>query len=489
MYNYVNEIYPFKYMDVCVKIWMVKSIKSFDIFWGCMISQRLPFIEKAIRKSFDKLGVKYSDNSKFSCCPEPNGIKNYNYYIYQLTASRNLALAEKDHRQIVTPCNGCFESLKSVRSEISIDSDLQKTINNDLAKINLSLNGETDVQHLLEFYAKNIGIGTIKDAVVFPLTGLRVAVHYGCHFLRPSNKIQTDSPLDPHLFDELVEALGAKSIKYDDKMLCCGGSFDRAGKKEYGLQIMKRKLDKMKEARIDAIVVNCPQCFLQFDLLQGDLKRIDYEYDIPVFYYPELLALALGIPKEDLGLDSHKVNTDKLFKIISEKQNANRKIQESFDLEFLKTCYSCGACNDDCPPALISDFDPKGFVGRILNNKLDECIEDPNIWACLDCYLCYELCPSRVGLVDIFTRLRNLAAEKGFISPGFENEYKTFLKTGVVGKYSVSQRKKNDLPINNPQVEDIVDLMKKIEQNENNEINDNSKKNGIKKSKDKEENE
>lgn len=431
-----------------------------------MISQRLPFIEKAIRKVFEKLDVKFHDNAKFGCCPEPNGIKNYNHYLYSLAASRNLALAEEKQHNIVTPCNGCFETLKSTRSEISIDAELRKKINNDLESIDLKFNAEIDVQHVLEFFARDIGISTIKDMVVYPLNGLRVAVHYGCHFLRPSNKIQTDSPLDPHIFDELVEALGAKSIQYDDKMLCCGGSFDRAGKKEMGLQIMKRKLDHIKEARADLIVVNCPQCFQQFDFLQRELKKLDYEYDIPVFYYPELLAIALGIPKEELGLDKHRVKGDQIFKIVEKIQEDNKKIQESFDLQFLKTCYSCGACNDDCPPALMSDFDPQGFVGRILRGEIQECIEDANIWACLDCYLCYELCPSKVGLVDIFTKLRNMAAKRGLVSDGFKKEYQTFLKNGVVGRYSITQRKRNNLPVQEPKVDDMIDLLKKVEERE-----------------------
>ncbi|MBD3353998.1 MAG: hypothetical protein GF364_21125 [Candidatus Lokiarchaeota archaeon] len=431
-----------------------------------MISQRYPFIEKAIRQVFEKLEVKFKENNKFSCCPEPNGIKNYNQYLYTIAAGRNLALAEKDKNNIVTPCNGCFETLKSIRSELSIETPLRNKVNKDLSKIDLQFNSEIDVMHILEYFAKVIGLSTIKDAVIYPLYGLRVAVHYGCHFLRPSNKIQTDSPLDPHIFDELVEALGAKSITYDDKMLCCGGSFDRAGQKELGLQTMKRKLDRIKEARADVIAVCCPQCFQQFDFLQRELKKMDYEYDIPVLYYPELLAIALGIPKEHLGLDKHVVKSDKIFEIIEEKRKANIEIQKTFDLEFLKTCYSCGACNDDCPPAIMSDFDPKGFVGRILDGDIDGCIEDPNIWACLDCYLCYELCPSKVGLVDIFTKLRNLAAQRGLVTEGFKKEYKTFLNKGVVGRYSITQRKRNDLPVTPPDVKDVVDLMKSIEERE-----------------------
>ncbi len=427
-----------------------------------MIKNRLPWVELAVRKVFEKLDVDCFENNAFSCCPEPNGIKNYNHYLYSLAASRNLALAERNNRNIITPCNGCFETLKSTLSEVSIDPDLKTRINNDLGEIGLNCDTKIEVFHILEFLSEKIGVSTIKDLVTYPLYGLKVAVHYGCHFLRPSNKIQTDNPLNPHVFDELVEALGAKSIAYEDKMLCCGGSFDRAGKKSLGIQMMKHKLERISAARADAIVVCCPQCFIQFDFLQRELKKIDYIFNIPVFYYPELMAIAFGINPEELGLKKHVTDALQVFQKVEKIKEANLEIQKNFDLDFLKECFKCSACNNDCPPARFSDFDPQGFVGRILDGDINGCLEDPDIWECLDCYLCYELCPSKVGLVDVFTKLRNLAAERGIVTPGFETEFKTFLKSGMVGKFSITQRKKLKLSLKSPEVDDIVSLMAKI---------------------------
>ena len=85
------------------------------LFPGCMISYRLPFIEVSVRKVLETFGIDFSENSKFSCCPEPNGIKNFDELAYSVTAARNLALAEADQKNILTPCNGCFETLKGIR--------------------------------------------------------------------------------------------------------------------------------------------------------------------------------------------------------------------------------------------------------------------------------------------------------------------------------------------------------------------------------------
>lgn len=433
------------------------------LFPGCMISYRLPFIEVSIRKALEYFGITFSEpNVKFSCCPEPNGIKNSNELEYTITAARNLAIAELENNDILTPCNGCFETLKGVRSELRVDSHLRNKINSYLKKIGLEVSGKSDVLHLIEFF-HNLGKDTIKDNLIYPLTGLRVAVHYGCHFLRPSNKIQMDDPMEPHIFDILIEDLGAKSVVYDKKMDCCGGSLARADNPDSGMEMVHSKLEAMKEKRIDCIVVGCPQCFTQFDHLQQDLKKLDYEYDIPVLYYSELLCIALGIDIRDLIKKFHRTPVDKIFKKVDLIHEKNEEIKEFFDIEFLKECYACGACNNDCPVAKITTFDPNQIIKKILDGKIDELVEDPDIWMCLDCYVCYELCPMRVGLVEVFTTLRNLAKKRGFMTNGFKGEYNSFKKTGTVVMFSHSARKRVGLSSKKPKLEDLKKILNEIQ--------------------------
>ncbi len=441
------------------------AIQDIVLFPGCMISYRLPFIEVSVRKALEFFGIPFTENVNFSCCPEPNGIKNTNELLYYVTAARNLALAESDDRNILTPCNGCFETLKGVRSEIKTDSHFRSELNSYLDKIDLSVSGKSDVFHLVEFFHK-LGKDTIKDGIKYPLSGLRVAVHYGCHFLRPSEKIQMDDPMEPHFFDNLIEDLGAKSIDYDRKMDCCGGSLARADHPDSGMEQIHTKLEAMREARADCIVVGCPQCFIQFDHLQQDLKKLDYEYDIPVLYYSELLCIALGIDIRDIIEKYHRTQVQSVFEKVDLIHQKNEEIKKFFDVEFLKNCYSCGACNNDCPVAKITTFDPNVLVGKILDGKLDDVIKDPTIWLCLDCYVCYELCPMRVGLVEVFTKLRNLARERGYISKGFKGEFDSFKKMGTIAMFSHSARKRVGLQSVKPKLDDLKILINEIEKEE-----------------------
>jgi len=431
-----------------------------------MISYRLPFIEVSVKKALNLFEISYSESNKFSCCPEPNGIKNTNQVIYNVTASRNLGIAEKEHRHILTPCNGCFETLKGVRSEIKVDSHFRNKMNKYLKDINLHVEGASDVYHLIEFFHK-LGSEVIKEKIKYQLNGLQVAVHYGCHFLRPSNKIQMDDPMEPHIFDELIEDLGAKSVEYVNKMDCCGGSLERAGNPDSGLEMVLTKLESIKEKKIDCIVVGCPQCFIQFDHLQKDLKKLDYDFDIPVLYYSELLCIALGIDIKDMIKKFHRTQVDSIFEKINDIHQKNKEIEKYFSLEFLKSCYSCGACNDDCPVAkyLPQEFNPQKIIKRILNGKIDNVIEDPSIWLCLDCYVCYELCPMKIGLVEVFTTLRNLAKEREFIADGFRDELATFEKEGIVTMFSKSARQRVGLETVKPNLKDLKVLINEVKNN------------------------
>jgi heterodisulfide reductase subunit B len=425
-----------------------------------MISYRLPFIEVSVKKALDVFNIQYTECKKFSCCPEPNGIKNTDQLVYNLTASRNLAIAESEKKHILTPCNGCFETLKGVRSEIKVDSHFRNNMNEYLNSISLNVEGSSDVYHLIEFFHK-LGRDVINEKLKYQVNGLRVAVHYGCHFLRPSHKIQMDDPMEPHMFDILIEDLGAKSVEYVHKMDCCGGSLARAGNPDSALEMVLTKLQCMKRANIDVIVVGCPQCFIQFDHLQRELKKLDYEFDIPVLYYSELLCIALGLDMKEIIRKYHRTPVESIFEKLNDIREKNKEIEKYFDLEFLKSCYSCSACNDDCPIAkyIPQEFNPQEIIGRILKGELDEVIKDPAIWLCLDCYVCYELCPSKIGLVDIFTTLRNLAQDRGYIVEGFKDEFDTFRKEGIIAMFSRSARQRVGLDTVKPELKDLKVLL------------------------------
>ena len=439
------------------------------LFPGCVISHRLPFIEVSVRNVLANLDISYSTDTRFSCCPDPNGIKNSNKLLYYLTAARNLALAESKNQDIVTPCNGCYTTLKKTCCEIEEDHHFKKKLNFYLDKIDLEVQGASQVYNFVEFLFK-FSREVIRDNLKFPLTGLRVAVHYGCHFLRPSNKLQLDDPLKPTIFDDLIRDLGAESIEYDLKMECCGGSLERAGKSSIALEIIKGKLTSIHENQVDCIVVCCPQCYIQFDLRQQELKKRGFSFDIPVLYYSELLCIALGVDIQEIMRKYHRTSVNSFFEKVKTIQERNLQIQEHFNLAFLIKCFSCRACDDDCLLSKMTEFSPNKIISMILQGKINEAISDPSIWMCLDCYLCSELCPFGMGYVETFTILRNLATKQGHVTKGYESEFNSFYQKGIIGVVSKSARKRVNLEDFEPDVGDLKELFSLIE-SKNTEFN------------------
>ncbi|MFX1481416.1 MAG: CoB--CoM heterodisulfide reductase iron-sulfur subunit B family protein [Promethearchaeota archaeon] len=279
---------------------------EYKMFAGCTIGNRIPFIEAASRKVFEKFGIETTEGP-FSCCPDPTGMKSFDNDAWLAIGARNLCLAESEGKNIVSLCNGCTNTLRGVQHQLKHDSLKMDKVNAELAKIGKQYRGSIDVKHFVDVFKDEVGIDTIKSLISKPLSGLKVACHPGCHYMRPAEWMESDDPLRPANLKELVAASGATVVDYEELALCCGSAVTNAYE-EHGLQNLKTKMDSIKKAGADIIVVNCPACFQQFDTRQRDLsKKFETEYNIPVLYLTELYALAMGISPDDIGLKYHRV--------------------------------------------------------------------------------------------------------------------------------------------------------------------------------------
>ncbi len=271
-----------------------------DLFLGCVIAARLPFLESSGRKMFSKLGIELNNIEGFSCCPDPTGLEVVSQKAWIALGARNLSLS-KAKDGIVSFCAGCVKTLKCANHEMK-EHD-KREINEILGKIGKSYDGSTQVRHFAQILYEQRK--KIKKTVTKPLKGFKVAVQYGCHYLRPSKIIKWDDPLKPVSIDKIIKALGAESIPYDLKMECCGYGVRKADE-ELSLLIIKNKFESIQKTEANCIVVACPACFQQFDFYQRSLSQ-DNETKLtyPTFYLSELVALAFGFSYDDLGLKFH----------------------------------------------------------------------------------------------------------------------------------------------------------------------------------------
>jgi heterodisulfide reductase subunit B len=274
-------------------------------FVGCIASLRYPGIESATREVLEKLGVSIRDLDETSCCPAPGVTRSFDVKTWVSIAARNIALAERQGLDILTICNGCFGSLFESAHMLGENPVLLREVNAILEGLNMTMTPHgVEVRHFADFLAKDVSENTIKRSMKRKLD-LNVAVHYGCHFLKPSKIKQLDDPERPTIVDKLVELTGAHSLEYKDKMMCCGaGGGVRARHPDTALAMTKNKMDIIKETEADCIVDVCPFCHLQYDKGQNALGK---EYDVPVLHLAQLYGMAMDIDPKFMGFDAHSV--------------------------------------------------------------------------------------------------------------------------------------------------------------------------------------
>jgi heterodisulfide reductase subunit B len=413
------------------------------VFWGCTIPARFPFIEKSTRLVFDDLGASVRDLAGFTCCPEGVLVKSSDEDAFYTTAARNLAIVEKEGLDVVTPCNGCYSTFKETRAHLEVDWRERERINERLAPEGLRYTGHVKITHFAEWLADDLGGAFVASRLTTGFWGMRIAVHYGCHLLRPSPAVSWDDPMEPKKVEDLVAALGARVVDHQTKMQCCGGALDRVGEREGSLAFARRKLQDLQDNEVDALVVVCPSCFQQFDLNQAALQRAKEDINVPVLYLSELIALGMGHTPEEIGLDMHRVSVQPFLDKWEERQADKTRLAAFFDVSLLNKCDSCRACRDDCPVCKVDPtFQPTDIIGDLVRGDLDGVLAEGQLWKCLECYTCQEMCHSRIGMADTFRKLKELAMAAGSGPEPVSAAYETFLRTGLLGTPKAGARAK-----------------------------------------------
>jgi heterodisulfide reductase subunit B len=285
---------------------------EYAFFLGCIAPNRYPGCEAAAIRTSRNVGIELLPLKGASCCPAPGAFGAVDLRVWYAMAARNLCLAEEMGKDIALICNGCYKSLYEVNERLKEDDELRDEANEVLAEIDMEYKGSIDVYHLAEllYDPKICGVDKIRDSVTRPLNGTKIAVHYGCHLLKPLKERRFTDSENPMWIEELVDALGAEAVQYRNKMECCGaGGGVRGFDLAHSLDITNEKLINMDEAGADAVTEVCPFCQLQFDRGQIEIKeKFGIEWNLPVLHYNELLGLAQGMSPQELALDLHAID-------------------------------------------------------------------------------------------------------------------------------------------------------------------------------------
>ncbi|MEE9118819.1 MAG: CoB--CoM heterodisulfide reductase iron-sulfur subunit B family protein [Calditrichia bacterium] len=274
-------------------------------FWGCMIPLKYPQIESAVRFCLHKLGIELVEDDRFSCCPDPIYFKAGDKTTWYTLAARNICLAEEKGLDIITMCSGCTSTLCEVNFHLKHDKKLREKINENLKPIGKEYKGSIQVRHLVTLLRDEVGLGKMKETVLYPLNDLKIAIHYGCHLLKPSEIMQVEDPVVPSILSELIQIMGATPVNHQEYLMCCGKACQD---QDLMLNMSHSIFQSIADSGADCLGLICPTCFDSFDIGQIRVSRkFNKKYGIPVVYLFQLLALTQGASTEQVGIQFHKI--------------------------------------------------------------------------------------------------------------------------------------------------------------------------------------
>ncbi len=278
---------------------------------GCSLDVTAKPYNLSTRRVCNSLGVELADVPDWFCCGS-SAVLKMNHLLSLSLAAKNLAQIEKqDIKDVLVPCPFCFRRLISAQQEIRENQASRDII---LETIETELQAGLNIQHLLGFFHKTVGLDAIKVEARKPLKGLKVVPYYGCYTVKPPQVTQFDDPENPTAMDDILAALGVDVLDWDFKTECCGASLALT-KTEKVLELSGRILQEAIWRGADAVVVACQLCQSNLDMRQAEIwKKEKQNQHLPVLYLTQIMGLAFGIPLKKLGLGSHIVDPTALIR-------------------------------------------------------------------------------------------------------------------------------------------------------------------------------
>lgn len=288
------------------------------LFRSCTGSMEYPGTEKSVKAVLSKLGVEVIMDPDQTCCsgyiltcsgykPDPS----------LAVTARNLAMIEQKYNvDTYNFCNGCFGYIRELSHILNHVPGMKDQINEMIGKMGYTYEGKTQIYHVQELYYRLID--KLKTLVVRPLKGLRVASHYGCHYLAQQYGILDDGDL-PTFHEKIYEALGATPVFYKERRMCCGYAVGRGfTHKETVVQPhLSKKFDSAKDEDVQLMTTTCPGCNVALDREQVNLAKRGFgPYDIPVIDLAQLIGIAIGLPIKSLGFQANSIPMDNVLNFL-----------------------------------------------------------------------------------------------------------------------------------------------------------------------------
>jgi heterodisulfide reductase subunit B len=252
----------------------------------------------------EALGFRLETLRDWNCCGASSAHMT-NHLLSVALPGRDLALAREAAGDLVVVCAACYHNLKAARMQILGDESLAAEVE---AIVGSNPRFQGRIIHLLDVIVEEVGIEGLREKIRRPLEGIRPASYYGCLMARPRDMMDNDDPDNPLRMDELLTALGADVKPWSYKTDCCGGSLSLT-RTDVVVTLVNRLFEAAEEAGANCIVAACPMCLANLEMRQKEGRlKFELEHDLPVFFFTELLGLALGMEETEEWFSRHLVD-------------------------------------------------------------------------------------------------------------------------------------------------------------------------------------
>lgn len=260
---------------------------KYSYYPGCTLRTKAKDLDMYARASAKALGFELEEIEDWQCCGGVYPLGS-DEIASKLSSVRALNAAKEKGQDLVTLCSACHHVIKRVNDDMKHVDDIRTRANNYM-QLNEPYAGETEVLHFLEVLRDKVGFDELKKKVVNPLTGKKIGAYYGCLLLRPGKILGFDNPENPTIIEDFIRAIGATPVVYPYRNECCGGYISLKEK-----EMAKSMCDKIKESAqgfgAEMLITACPLCMYNLNK--------SAESELPVYYFTELLAEALGVKEE-----------------------------------------------------------------------------------------------------------------------------------------------------------------------------------------------
>lgn len=275
----------------------MEKMQSYLYFPGCSLKTTAKEFDMSAKACAQALGIELKEMQDPLCCGAVFTNISENVML-QSGPNRILSRAQAHGNALVTMCAGCYNVLKRTNLQAKRNSVTQGKVNDFNEE---RYTGGVDVFHFLEILRDKVGFATIHDSVKKPLSGLPVGSYYGCLLLRPFNEMRLDDPHRPTVLEDLLTGIGCNSIDYPMRTECCGSYLSITATKTATL--LSQNITQSARSRgAKMLAVSCPLCKYNLEELQNR-SGIPESERLPIFYFTQLLGLALGLTAEELGLE------------------------------------------------------------------------------------------------------------------------------------------------------------------------------------------